>query len=164
VLAAAHRRPAEALKHLEHALEFLESWESPWRFEIARTLLALGSVQRAARQKAAARETLERALQIFEDLGARLWSEKARAELSQIGGRPQRSGSLTITEQRIAELVARGRSNAEVAHELFLSPKTVEWNLSKIVDRSARAGPCPRRRANRRRVRCCGRDRERLAA
>jgi len=39
---------------------------------------------------------------------------------------------LTPTEARIAELVAAGRSNAEVARELFISPKTVEWNLSKI--------------------------------
>jgi DNA-binding NarL/FixJ family response regulator len=39
---------------------------------------------------------------------------------------------LTATEQRIADLVAAGLSNTEVAHELFISPKTVEWNLSKI--------------------------------
>ena len=41
-------------------------------------------------------------------------------------------GKLTPTELRIAQLVARGRSNHEVARELFISPKTVEWNLSKV--------------------------------
>jgi DNA-binding NarL/FixJ family response regulator len=39
---------------------------------------------------------------------------------------------LNPTERRIAELVAKGCTNHEVASRLFLSPKTVEWNLSKI--------------------------------
>jgi DNA-binding CsgD family transcriptional regulator len=39
---------------------------------------------------------------------------------------------LTATEERIAQLVASGRSNHEVARTMFVSPKTVEWNLSKI--------------------------------
>lgn len=77
-------------------------------------------------------KTLERALETFERLGARLWVEKTRAELRQISGRSTRSGVLTATEQSVAGLVADGRSNIEVARELFISPKTVEWNLSKI--------------------------------
>ena len=60
------------------------------------------------------------------------WAERAQAELAQLGGRTVQTGSLTATEARIATLVARGRSNAEVANELFISRKTVEWNLSKI--------------------------------
>jgi DNA-binding CsgD family transcriptional regulator len=92
----------------------------------------LGGVQRRGRQKLAARTTLERTLEIFERLGARLWAEKTRVELRQISGRPSRSGALTATEQTVAELVAAGNSNVEVARELFMSPKTVEWNLSKI--------------------------------
>jgi len=39
---------------------------------------------------------------------------------------------LNPTEQRIAELVAKGCTNHEVASRLFFSPKTIEWNLSKI--------------------------------
>jgi DNA-binding CsgD family transcriptional regulator len=39
---------------------------------------------------------------------------------------------LSATERRIAELVAEGRTNYEVTSRLFFSPKTVEWNLSKI--------------------------------
>jgi DNA-binding CsgD family transcriptional regulator len=95
-------------------------------------LLALGSVRRRRQQRRAARETLEEALVIFERLGARPFAERARAELARIGGRPTAAGGLTATEQRIAELVAAGRSNAEVANQLVVSPRTVEWNLSKI--------------------------------
>jgi DNA-binding CsgD family transcriptional regulator len=39
---------------------------------------------------------------------------------------------LTPTEERVAELVAGGATNQEVASALFLSLKTVEWNLSRI--------------------------------
>jgi len=132
IVAAAEGDPATALKHLERAVEFFETPPASWPFEHARTLLMLGGVQRRARQKLAARRTLEQALQVFERLGARLWAEKTRAELGQISGRPSRPGALTATEQSVAHLVASGHSNVEVAHELFISPKTVEWNLSKI--------------------------------
>jgi DNA-binding CsgD family transcriptional regulator len=130
LVAAAKGDFVAAIGHLERAAESFEKVQ--WPFEVARTLLMLGRVQRRARQKLAARTTLERALEIFEHLGARLWAEKTRGELNQISGRPVRSGALTATEQRVADLVAAGRSNAQVAHELFISPKTVEWNLSKI--------------------------------
>ncbi len=132
LVAAAAGDSAASIRHLERAVECYEGLQSPWPFEHARTLLTLGGVQRRARQKLAARTTLERALEIFERLGARLWAEKTRAELRQISGRPSRSGALTATEQSVAELVAAGNSNVEVARELFMSPKTVEWNLSKI--------------------------------
>ena len=132
LLAAARRQLPDAQNHLRRSLELLESTPSPWLFEIGGTLFALGKVQRSARQKRAARESFERALEIFEHLGARLWVDKARAELGRISGRPSRPGALTAMERRVAELVAGGHSNAEVARELFLSPKTVEWNLSKV--------------------------------
>jgi ATP/maltotriose-dependent transcriptional regulator MalT len=101
-------------------------------FELARTLLALGTVQRQAQHKRDARESLERAAAIFERLGARLWLDKARAELRRIGGRSASDGELSETERQIVELVAAGRRNREVAAELSLSPNTVAWNLSKI--------------------------------
>ncbi len=132
LVAAAEGDSTAALRYLERAVECYEGLQSPWPFEHARTLLMLGGVQRRAQQKLAARRTLECALEIFERLGARLWAEKTRAELRQISGRPTRSGALTATEQTVAELVAAGNSNVEVARELFMSPKTVEWNLSKI--------------------------------
>jgi DNA-binding CsgD family transcriptional regulator len=122
----------------EHAIALLqesvarhETLQRP--FDLGRTLLMLGTVARRARKKRLARESLDRALEILEQLGAPIWAERARTELSQVGGRsPAALGRLTPTEERIAELVASGRSNAEVAQTLFVSPKTVEWNLSKI--------------------------------
>ena len=55
----------------------------------------------------------------------------ADAELQDVI-RQARPGALTATEQRVAELAASGRSNHEIARSLFMSPKTVEWNLSKV--------------------------------
>jgi ATP/maltotriose-dependent transcriptional regulator MalT len=101
-------------------------------FELGRTLLALGTVQRVAQHKRAARESLGRAVEIFDQLGARLWLENARSELGRIGGRIPTEGALSETERRIVELVVAGRRNREVADELTLSPNTVAWNLSKV--------------------------------
>ncbi len=101
-------------------------------FELGRTLLVQGMVERRDRRKKSARDSLERSLEIFSGLGAELWATRTRAELSRIGGRAQSSVSLTPTEQRAARLVADGATNQEVADALFLSVKTVEWNLSRV--------------------------------
>ena len=100
--------------------------------ERARTLLCLGTVRRQAQQKRAAREALEQALAIFEELGARLWAEKARAELRRISGRAPASDELTETERRVAELAARARSNKQIAAELYMGVSTVEMHLSRV--------------------------------
>jgi DNA-binding NarL/FixJ family response regulator len=104
----------------------------PDPFERGRTMLVAGTIAQRAKQKRKAREALEQAAEIFDRLGARLWSEKAHTALERTGG--QRSGELglTPTEQRVAELVAKGRSNKEVAGALFVSVRTVEATLSKI--------------------------------
>jgi DNA-binding CsgD family transcriptional regulator len=104
----------------------------PMPFERARTLLALGSLLRRARQRRAARESLQQAHAIFEKVGAALWAEKSRAELARIGGRTASPGELTPAEQRIAELVGQGHSNKEVAAELVVTVRTVESNLTRI--------------------------------
>ena len=101
-------------------------------FELARTLLALGTVQRQARQRRAARESLERAAEIFERLGARLWSEMARSELRRIGGRTSSGNELTPSERRVAELVAEGKTNKEVAALLVVADRTVESTLTQV--------------------------------
>jgi DNA-binding NarL/FixJ family response regulator len=80
----------------------------------------------------AARETLGQALEIFEELGARLWADKARAELRRVSGRRPPSEELTETERRVAELAARGRTNKEIAVELFMGVSTVEAHLSHV--------------------------------
>ena len=101
-------------------------------FDQARTLLALGSTRRRARLKRSAREALEQALALFEALGAAIWADNARAELARVGGRLRLLGDLTPTERRIAALVTRGRSNKEIAATMFVTPKTVGTQLSRI--------------------------------
>jgi DNA-binding NarL/FixJ family response regulator len=89
-------------------------------------------VRRQAQQRRAAREALELALANFEELGARLWAEKARAELARISGRRAASDELTETERRVTELAAQGRTNKEIAAELFMGVSTVEAHLSHV--------------------------------
>ena len=101
-------------------------------FELARTLLVAGQIYRRNRQKRAAKQALDRALGLFEGLGVPLWAAKARAELVRVGIRPSAPLGLTATEERVARLVADGKSNREVAGELFLSRRTVEDNLSRV--------------------------------
>ena len=89
-------------------------------------------MRRQAQRRRAAREALEQALAIFEQLGAPLWAEKARAELRRISGRRAASDELTETERRVAELAAQGRTNKEIAAELFMGVSTVEAHLSHV--------------------------------
>jgi DNA-binding CsgD family transcriptional regulator len=105
--------------------------------ERGRALLGRGVLQRRLKQRRAARTSLEAALDVFEELGARLWAEKARAELQRIGGRAPSGDLLTPTERRVAELVAEGHSNKEIAAALFVSVKTVEANLTRIYAKMA---------------------------
>jgi DNA-binding CsgD family transcriptional regulator len=130
LLSAAAGDTDAAYVHLDRALELHEQLQEP--FERGRTLLVLGTLQRRSRKKSTARDSLSAAEAVFDQLGARLWSEKARAELRRIGGRAAAPGTLTPTEERVAALVATGRTYREVADALFISPKTVQWNLSKI--------------------------------
>ena len=101
-------------------------------FQHARTLLALGRTQRRAKKRGDARTTLEDALARFEQLGAPLWAEQTRAELTRIGGRAPANGELTEAERRIAMLVAGGRTNREVAAALFLTVHSVETTLTRV--------------------------------
>lgn len=100
-------------------------------FGRARALLARGVILRRARQKRAARDAIAAALADFEDLGAATWVERARDELGQIGGRTREQG-LTAAERRVAALVAAGRTNREVAEQLFLAERTVAGHLTRV--------------------------------
>jgi DNA-binding CsgD family transcriptional regulator len=115
---------------LEAAVSF--SKELPVPLERGRTLLALGQARRRAKQKRAAREALEAARAEFADMGSVAWVTRAEEELARIGGRARSAGGLTASERRIAELVAEGQSNKEVAAALFISAKTVDVTLSRI--------------------------------
>jgi DNA-binding CsgD family transcriptional regulator len=130
LLLAAEGDLAGAQTAFESALAAQE--QNGWPFERARTLLALGQMQRRAKHRRAARQTLQTALTLFDELGARLWARQANAELARIGGRAPGSGELTATEERVAALVAEGRTNKEAAAALYLSPHTVEGHLSRI--------------------------------
>lgn len=103
----------------------------PMPFERARTRLLLGQLQRRHREKEAAAATIREALAEFERLGTRLWADRARAELARVKVGPRQSTLLTPSERRVAELAASGMTNRDVAARLFISPKTVEANLSR---------------------------------
>ena len=130
LLAAAQGDEAGAAAAFERALVEHARVEGR-RFDLARTLLAQGETLRRFKRKRAGREAIEAAIAIFDGLGAALWSAKARRELARISGRRSATG-LTETERRIAELVAEGRSNKEVASELHVTVRTVESNLTKV--------------------------------
>jgi DNA-binding NarL/FixJ family response regulator len=100
--------------------------------EHARALIALGAVQRRRRERRAARDTLRQAVEELTALGAAPWAERAEAELSRVPIRRSAGLELTPSELAVAELVAAGRTNREVGQELFISPKTVEANLSRV--------------------------------
>lgn len=130
LLAAAEGDIAGAFESFSRSLAEHERTESP--FERARTLLALGSVRRRGKQKRAAREALEQAMAAFEQLGARLWAERAREELARVSGRRPSRSELTETEERVARLAAQGRSNKEIAAALFVTVHTVEAHLVHV--------------------------------
>jgi DNA-binding CsgD family transcriptional regulator len=93
--------------------------------------LIRGRLQRRVKQKRAAAQTLHEALALFERLGAPAWEAQARAELERVGLR-RAPDELTATERRVAELAADGLTNREVASKAFMSPKTVQANLTRI--------------------------------
>ncbi len=115
---------------LERALAEHECLPMP--LERARTLLAKGTLHRRRKEKRAAKEVLQTALETFERLGARLWADKAREEVRRIGLRPSAPRELTATEEKVAELAAAGATTNEIAHQLFMSPKTVESVITRI--------------------------------
>jgi len=104
----------------------------PMPFQLARTLLVQGQVLRRRKEKRAAEAALNRAGEIFSELGAKLWYERVAAELRSLGLRRNSPGQLTPAQHRVATLVAAGRTNDEVAAALFLSRRTVETHLSHI--------------------------------
>jgi len=129
LLHAAHGRLDEALASVRKAQSLAEGLPMP--FERGRTLLAAGQIHRRRREKLLARQALTAALEVFDGLPAPVWAERARAELARIPLR-RSDGSLTPTEQTIARLAVEGLTNREIADRAFVSPKTVEVNLTRI--------------------------------
>jgi DNA-binding CsgD family transcriptional regulator len=100
----------------------------------ARTQLAYGEFLRRSRRRVDARAHLRAALETFEDLGAAAWAERARQELRASGETARRRDAsavaeLTPQELQVARLVRQGLSNRDVAAQLFLSPRTIDFHL-----------------------------------
>jgi DNA-binding CsgD family transcriptional regulator len=125
---------AAPIDRLREAADVLE--RSPARLEYARALTDLGAALRRANRRAAARSALQDGLGLAERCGARALAERARIELRAAGGRSSGPGvqseQLTVSERRVAELAAAGRSNPEIAQTLFVTRKTVETHLGHV--------------------------------
>jgi DNA-binding CsgD family transcriptional regulator len=130
LLAAASRDYRAAREALEEALAAHERLPDP--LERARTLLAVGQVERRAGKRCDAREALQQARAIMESAGATLWAAQALTELGRLGGRRGSGRTLTGAEERVAGLVAEGKTNREVAAALFVTERTVETHLSSV--------------------------------
>jgi DNA-binding CsgD family transcriptional regulator len=134
LLVAADGDVSGSLKPLEQALAQHGRMAMP--LELGRTLLVLGQIQRRLRRKRAAKDSLARANELFEQAGARLWSAKATDEIERIGLRRPASArgtsQLSETEHQVATLAVSGLTNKKIAAQLFISPKTVQANLSKV--------------------------------
>jgi DNA-binding CsgD family transcriptional regulator len=109
-------------------------------FETARTRLAYGERLRRARSRVRAREQLRAAVTTFEQIDARPWADRARAELRATGETlrrrdPTTLDELTPQELQIAMLLAGGKTTREAAAALFLSPKTIEYHLRHVYQK-----------------------------
>ena len=84
-------------------------------------------------------EYVRLALSVFERLGARRYSHQAAALLRDLGAGsrpgPRVSGDLTRREREVLELLSHGLSNPEMGRRLFISPKTVEHHVSRILSK-----------------------------
>lgn len=104
--------------------------------ESARTRLSYGSFLRGRRRRAEAREQLHLALGVFESLRLPAWAGRTRSALRASGESSAVSSvapsAMTDQELEIAQMVSEGLSNREVAARLHLSPRTVEYHLSKV--------------------------------
>jgi DNA-binding CsgD family transcriptional regulator len=124
----------EGLGALEGSVAVLS--ESPAALERARSLVELGSVLRRAGRRRDARKALSQGLDLAARCGARPLIAYAREELRIAGARPRRDWTrgveaLTASELRIVRLAREGRSNRQIAQDLYLSIKTVEGHLAR---------------------------------
>lgn len=122
-----------ALERLAAARDGFESIGAPW--ELGQTLLAEGRVLRRSGRRRDAADALESARGLFAALGAEPACRRAADELRRASPRRRSDSSLTEAERRVAVLVADGRTNKEVAAQLFLTVRTVEAHLTRIYDK-----------------------------
>src|SRR3981081_1144587 len=138
---AAHRARALVSKGEQSLAEFeaagsVTGGDLP-AFERATTQLEYGEALRRLRLKTEARRQLRAAQDVFAELDAKPWVERAQAELratgvSVAGHQGAATDRLTPQELHIARLGAQGLSNREIGTQLFLSPRTVGFHLSNV--------------------------------
>jgi DNA-binding NarL/FixJ family response regulator len=123
----------DGLPELQESIAVLEG--GPAAIQLARSLVQLGSTLRRTGAVTEARAPLERAYELAIACGSPGLAESARVELAASGvrrlvGDSGGAAGLTPSERRVADLAAEGRTNREIAQELFVTPKTVEVHLS----------------------------------
>jgi DNA-binding CsgD family transcriptional regulator len=104
---------------------------------LARAHLLYGEWLRREHRRVDARDQLRVAYTMLSDIGMEAFAERARRELLATGETVRRRtvatlDELTPQEVQVARLAVGGQTNAEIAAQLFLSPRTVEWHLSKV--------------------------------
>ena len=125
----------DAEREFTEALRFHAESNRP--FNRARTELLYGEHLRRHRKRVESREHLRTAFAGFEALGAEPWAERARAELRASGETarkrdPSSIDQLTPQELQIVRFVSHGLSNKEVAAQLYLSPRTIDYHLRNV--------------------------------
>ena len=118
----------EAISRLDH---------SHLHVALARAYLLYGEWLRRQGRRLDAREQLRSAHDMFAEFGMRGFAERARVELNATGERVRKRtaeipAGLTARETQIARLASDGLSNPEIAAQLFMSPRTVEYHLHKV--------------------------------
>jgi len=104
---------------------------SPLRLELARSLLVLGQVERRRKARKQSRDALRRAHELAAEMGHRPLLAEIERELPRVAA-ARSDPELTVTERRVADLIAAGATNRDAAAALFVSVRTIETHVASI--------------------------------